>query len=128
MVGVVSCLGGVLWALVQHDLKRLLAYHSIENVGIIALGLGASMLFADAGQREWAAIAFAAALLHVANHAIFKSLLFLGAGAFERAVGSLHLDHLGGLLRRMPWTAGAFLIGRWRSPACRRSTASRPSG
>jgi hydrogenase-4 component B len=110
-VGVVSCLGGVLWALVQHDLKRLLAYHSIENVGIIALGLGASMLFAAAGRREWAAIAFAAALLHVANHAIFKSLLFLGAGAFERAVGSLHLDHLGGLLRRMPWTAGAFLIG-----------------
>ena len=111
VIGVVSCLGGVLWALVQHDLKRLLAYHSIENVGIIALGLGASMLFAAVGERTWAAIAFAAALLHVANHAVFKSLLFLGAGAFERAVGSLDLDHLGGLLRRMPWTAGAFLIG-----------------
>jgi hydrogenase-4 component B len=110
-VGLVSSLGGVLWALVQHDLKRLLAYHSIENVGIIALGLGASLLFADAGQPTWAAIAFAAALLHVANHAIFKALLFLGAGALERAVGSLELDHLGGLLRRMPWTGGAFLIG-----------------
>ncbi len=111
VVGLVSSLGGVLWALVQHDLKRLLAYHSIENVGIIVLGLGASMLFADAGDHTWAAIAFAAALLHVANHATFKALLFLGAGAFERAVGSLDLDHLGGLLRRMPWTGGAFLIG-----------------
>jgi hydrogenase-4 component B len=110
-VGVLSSLGGVLWALVQHDLKRLLAYHSIENVGIIALGLGASMLFARAGNGLWAQLAFAAALLHVANHAIFKSLLFLGAGAFERAVGSLELDQLGGLLRRMPWTGGAFLIG-----------------
>ncbi len=110
-IGLLSCLGGVLWALVQHDLKRLLAYHSIENVGIVALGLGASLLFADAGESLWAAIAFAAALLHVTNHAIFKALLFLGAGAFERAVGGLDLDHLGGLLRRMPWTGGAFLVG-----------------
>jgi hydrogenase-4 component B len=110
-IGAISALGGVLWALVQHDLKRLLAFHSIENVGIIVLALGASFLFTRAGAREWAAIAFAAALLHVANHAIFKSLLFLGAGAFERAVGSLELDHLGGLLRRMPWTGGAFLVG-----------------
>lgn len=110
-LGLLSALGGVLWALVQHDLKRLLAYHSVENVGIIALALGASLLFARAGAREWAAIAFAAALLHVANHAIFKALLFLGAGAFERAVGALELDRLGGLLRRMPWTGGAFLVG-----------------
>jgi hydrogenase-4 component B len=110
-IGLISCLGGVLWALVQHDLKRLLAYHSIENVGIVALGLGASLLFADAGNSTWAAIAFAAALLHVTNHAIFKALLFLGAGALERAVGGLDLDHLGGLLRRMPWTGGAFLVG-----------------
>ncbi|MGA2319230.1 MAG: proton-conducting transporter membrane subunit [Solirubrobacteraceae bacterium] len=110
-IGLMSSLGGVLWALVQHELKRLLAYHSIENVGIIALGLGASLLFADAGNSTWAAIAFAAALLHVANHAIFKALLFLGAGALERAVGSLDLDHLGGLLRRMPWAGGAFLVG-----------------
>jgi hydrogenase-4 component B len=110
-LGALSGLGGVLWALVQHDLKRLLAFHSIENVGIIVLALGASLLFADAGARDWAAIAFAAALLHVANHAIFKALLFLGAGAFERAVGALELDRLGGLLRRMPWTGGAFLVG-----------------
>jgi hydrogenase-4 component B len=111
VVGLLSGLGGVLWALVQQDLKRVLAYSSIENVGIIALGLGASLLFAAARQPTWAAIAFAAALLHIANHAVFKTLLFLGAGAFDRAVGSLHLDHLGGLLRRMPWTGGAFLIG-----------------
>jgi hydrogenase-4 component B len=110
-IGLLSSLGGVVWALVQHELKRLLAYHSIENVGIITLGLGASMLFAAAHEPFWAAVAFAAALLHVANHAIFKALLFLGAGAFERAVGSLDLDHLGGLLRRMPWTGGAFLVG-----------------
>jgi len=110
-IGLLSSLGGVLWALVQHELKRLLAYHSIENVGIITLGLGASLLFADAHEPTWAAIAFAAALLHVANHAIFKALLFLGAGAFQRAVGGLELDHLGGLLRRMPWTGGAFLVG-----------------
>jgi hydrogenase-4 component B len=110
-MGLVSSLGGVLWALVQHDLKRLLAYHSVENVGIIALALGASLLFAATGERTWAAIAFAAALLHTANHAVFKTLLFLCAGAFERAVGSLELDRLGGLLRRMPWTGGAFLIG-----------------
>ncbi len=110
-LGLLSALGGVLYALFQHDLKRLLAFHSIENVGIIALGLGASILFASYGSTTWAAIAFAAALLHTLNHAIFKALLFLGAGAFERAVGSLELDHLGGLLRRMPWTGGAFLIG-----------------
>jgi len=96
---------------VQADLKRVLAYSSVENVGIITLGLGASMLFAEAGADDWAAIAYAAALLHVANHAIFKTLLFLTAGAFERAVGSLALDGLGGLLRRMPWTGMAFLVG-----------------
>jgi hydrogenase-4 component B len=110
-LGLLSSLGGVLYALVQHDLKRLLAFHSIENVGIVALGLGASILFASQGDTTWAAIAFAAALLHILNHAVFKALLFLAAGAFERAVGSLDLDHIGGLLRRMPWTGGAFLVG-----------------
>ncbi len=110
-IGLLSCLGGVLWALVERDLKRLLAYSSIENVGIVTLALGASLLLADAGARTWAAIAFAAALLHIANHATFKALLFLGAGAFQQAVGSLELDRLGGLMRRMPWTGGAFLVG-----------------
>ncbi len=109
--GALSCLGGVLYALMQHELKRLLAFHSIENVGIVALGLGASLMFRDIGQPMWSAIAFAAALLHALNHALFKGLLFLGAGAFSRAVGSLELDRLGGLLRRMPWTGATFALG-----------------
>ena len=110
-VGVLSALGGVVYALFQHDLKRLLALHSIENVGIIMLGLGACLILRARNADAWAAFALGAALLHTVNHAVFKSLLFLGAGAFERAVGSLELDRIGGLLRRMPWTAGAFLVG-----------------
>ncbi len=110
-VGALSCLGGVLYALMQHELKRLLAFHSIENVGIVALGLGSSLVFRDIGQETWSAIAFAAALLHALNHALFKGLLFLGAGAFSRAVGALELDRLGGLLRRMPWTGATFALG-----------------
>lgn len=110
-LGTISALGGVIYALFQHELKRLLAFHSIENVGIIVLGLGASLLFRGRGQDAWADLAFAAALLHILNHAVFKSLLFLGAGAFDRAVHGLELDRLGGLLKRMPWTGGAFLVG-----------------
>jgi hydrogenase-4 component B len=110
-LGAISALGGVVYALFQHDLKRLLALHSIENVGIIVLGLGACLLLRNRGADTWAAFALAAALLHTLNHAVFKALLFLGAGAFERAVGALELDRLGGLLRRMPWTSGAFLVG-----------------
>ena len=110
-LGALSAVGGVVYALFQHDLKRLLAFHSIENVGIIVLGLGACLLLRARGADMWAAFALAAALLHTLNHAVFKSLLFLGAGSFERAVGSLELDRLGGLLRRMPWTGGAFLVG-----------------
>src|SRR6185369_11322085 len=109
--GLLSALGGSLYALTQGDLKRLLAFSSIENVGIVALGLGAALVFASEGDATWAGIAFAAALLHVLNHAVFKTLLFLAAGSFERAVGSLDLDRIGGLLRRMPWTGAAFLIG-----------------
>jgi hydrogenase-4 component B len=110
-LGGLSALGGVVYALFQHDLKRLLAFHSIENVGIIVLGLGASLLFQSRGQPAWAGLAFAAAMLHVLNHAVFKGLLFLGAGAIDRSVHGLDLDRLGGLLRRMPWTGGAFFIG-----------------
>ena len=110
-VGALSAVGGVVYALFQHDLKRLLALHSIENVGIIVLGIGACLVLRARGADTWAAFALAAALLHTLNHAVFKALLFLGAGAFERAVGSLELDRLGGLLRRMPWTGGAFLVG-----------------
>jgi hydrogenase-4 component B len=109
--GLLSALGGVLYALFQHELKRLLAFSSIENVGIVALGLGASLVFAWAGDPTWATIAFAAALLHVVNHALVKACLFLAAGSFERAAGPLDLDRLGGLLRRMPWTGGAFVVG-----------------
>jgi hydrogenase-4 component B len=110
-LGALSSVAGVVYALFQHELKRLLAFHSIENVGIIVLGLGACLLLRARGADAWAAFALAAALLHTVNHALFKSLLFLGAGAFERAVGSLELDRLGGLLRRMPWTGGAFFVG-----------------
>ncbi|HXR28988.1 MAG TPA: proton-conducting transporter membrane subunit [Solirubrobacteraceae bacterium] len=110
-LGALSAVGGVLYALFQHELKRLLAFHSIENVGIIVLGLGASLVFASMGRWQWSAIAFAAALLHTLNHAVFKALLFLAAGSFSAAVGALELDRLGGLLRRMPWTGGAFAVG-----------------
>jgi hydrogenase-4 component B len=110
-LGAVSALGGVLYALFQHELKRLLAFHSIENIGIIVLGLGAALLFRSQGQETWAALAFAAALLHTLNHALFKGLLFLAAGSIDRAVHGLELDKLGGLLRRMPWTGSAFLVG-----------------
>jgi len=110
-IGALSAVAGVVYALFQHELKRLLAFHSIENVGIILLGLGACLVLRARGADTWAALALAAALLHTLNHAIFKALLFLGAGAFERSVGSLDLDRLGGLLRRMPWTGGAFLVG-----------------
>jgi hydrogenase-4 component B len=110
-VGALSAVGGVVYALFQHDLKRLLALHSIENVGIIVLGLGACIVLRGRGADQWAAFALAAALLHTLNHAVFKALLFLGAGVFERAVGPLEIDRLGGLLRRMPWAGGAFLVG-----------------
>ncbi len=110
-LGVLSSLGGVVYALFQHELKRLLAFHSIENIGIIVLGLAAALLFQNQGQPLWAGFAFAAALLHVLNHAVFKSLLFLGAGSIDKAVHGLELDRLGGLLRRMPWTGTGFLIG-----------------
>jgi hydrogenase-4 component B len=106
-LGALSAVGGALYALLQDELKRLLAFSSVENVGIVALGLGASLVL----DGPWAALAFGAALLHTANHAAFKTLLFLGAGAFADAAGRLELDRLGGLLRRMPWTAGAFAVG-----------------
>ena len=109
--GALSAVGGVVYALFQHDLKRLLALHSIENIGIIMLGLGACLVLRARGADVWAAFALAAALLHTLNHAVFKALLFLGAGAFEKAVGALEIDRLGGLLRRMPWTGGAFFVG-----------------
>ena len=110
-VGALSAVGGVMYALFEHDLKRLLALHSIENIGIIVLGIGACLILRARGADQWAAFALGAALLHTINHAVFKALLFMGAGAFERAVGALEIDRLGGLLRRMPWTGACFLVG-----------------
>jgi len=110
-IGLTSGVLGVLFALAQHDLKRLLAYHSVENVGIIALGLGIGLIGVSAATPTLAVIGFAGALLHVVNHAVFKGLLFLGAGAVQHATGTLEIDHLGGLLKRMPWTGATFLVG-----------------
>ncbi|MEI6621755.1 MAG: proton-conducting transporter membrane subunit [Actinomycetes bacterium] len=111
VLGALSALGGILYAIFAQEIKRLLAFSSIENVGIITVGLAAALLLAHAHQEVWASIAFAAALLHTLNHAVFKSLLFLGSGAVQRATRLLDIDHLGGLLRRMPWTAGFFILG-----------------
>lgn len=106
-----SAVGGVLLALQQHDLKRLLAYHSVENIGIIAIGLGLGMIFAHYHYPRLAALGLVAALYHTLNHALFKGLLFMGAGAVMHATRSCDMDKLGGLIRRMPRTAGLFLIG-----------------
>jgi hydrogenase-4 component B len=110
-VGLTSGVLGVLFALAQHDLKRLLAYHSVENIGIIALGIGVGLLGVHYGSAPLAVLGFAGALLHVVNHALFKGLLFLGAGAVLHATGTREMDHLGGLLKRMPWTGALFLVG-----------------
>jgi hydrogenase-4 component B len=110
-VGVISALLGVLYALMEHDLKRLLAYHSIENIGIILIGFGASLMFRSFGYPNLAALALIAGLYHTLNHAIFKCLLFLGAGSVLQATHTRNLEKMGGLIRRMPVTAFFFLIG-----------------
>ena len=112
-LGALSGLLGVAFALAQHDLKRLLAYHSIENIGIILLGLGLGTLGKAPGTRCWLLLGFAGALLHVLNHSLFKGLLFLGAGSVVHATGSRDLERLGGLAQTMPLTAAAFLAGSW---------------
>ncbi len=110
-VGVVSAILGVLYALMEHDLKRLLAFHSIENVGIILIGLGIALIAAGAGAAPLAGLALTAALFHTLNHALFKSVLFLAAGSVQDAVGSRDLNVLGGLARLMPITTLAFAVG-----------------
>ena len=127
-LGAVSALVGILGALFQGELKRLLAFSSIENVGIVLLGLGASLALRAEGNAAWASIAFAAALLHMLNHAVFKALLFLAAGSIEHAVHGLELNRLGGLLRRMPWTGGTFLVAAGASRGSRPSAGSSPNG
>lgn len=110
-LGGVTAVLGVLYALMQHDLKRLLAYHTVENIGIIFIGLGLAMAFRANGYAIGAALALTAALFHVFNHAVFKSLLFFGAGAVLSATGERDMEHLGGLIHRMRISSFAFLIG-----------------
>ena len=110
-LGVASAVLGVAFALGQHDLKRLLAYHSVENIGIILLGLGFALLAAAHGHPLWGQLALAGALLHVWNHGLFKSLLFLGAGSVLHATGTREMSRLGGLWRTLPWTAALFALG-----------------
>ena len=102
---------GVLFAIGQHDIKRLLAYHSVENIGIILLGIGIGIIGAAYGSNVIALFGFAGGLLHVLNHALFKGLLFLGAGSVIRQTGSGEIDNLGGLIKTMPGTALFFLVG-----------------
>lgn len=110
-IGLTSGVLGVLFALAQHDLKRLLAYHSVENIGIITLGIGVGLLGMAVGAPALTVLGLGGGLLHVINHALFKGLLFLGAGSVLHATGTREMDRLGGLIKRMPWTGATFLIG-----------------
>jgi len=109
--GMVSGVLGVVYALGKHDLKKLLAYHSVENIGIILIGAGIGMIGLAVGNTEMASFGFAGSLLHVLNHSLFKSLLFLGAGAVVKNTGVRHIDQLGGIIKRMPVTGSTFLTG-----------------
>lgn len=111
ILAAVSCLVGVIYALMEHDLKRLLAYHSVENIGIIFLGVGLGMFFIRLGMPYLAVFALAAGLYHLVNHAIFKGLLFLCAGSVVKATGTRDIEKLGGLIKMMPHTAACFLMG-----------------
>jgi hydrogenase-4 component B len=111
LAGIGSSVLGVAFALAQHDLKRLLAYHSIENIGIIVTGLGIGVLAQARGEPLLALLGYAGALLHVWNHSLFKSLLFFSAGAAIHSVHTREIDRMGGLAKRMPWTAAAFATG-----------------
>src|SRR6266481_268761 len=110
-IGTISAVLGVLYALMEHDLKRLLAYHSIENIGIILIGLGAALMFLHTNHALLASLALIAALYHTINHAVFKSLLFLGAGAVVHTTHTRNMEEMGGLAKRMPRTALYFLVG-----------------
>ncbi|MFA5113694.1 MAG: proton-conducting transporter membrane subunit [Candidatus Margulisiibacteriota bacterium] len=111
VLATISCLVGVIYALMEHDLKRLLAYHSVENIGIILLGLGLAMVFTRLNLASLAALALIAGLYHLVNHAVFKGLLFLCAGSVQKGTGTLDMEKLGGLIKKMPWTAAFFLVG-----------------
>ena len=110
-LGTVSAVAGVLFAIGQHDLKRLLAYHSIENIGIIVMGIGLATLGRSLGNLPLQLLGMGGALLHVLNHALFKGLLFLGAGSVIHAAGSREINLMGGLAKVLPLTATLFLVG-----------------
>jgi hydrogenase-4 component B len=110
-IGCASALFGIAFALAQSDIKRLLAYCSVENIGIILIGLGLSVLAVRHGQPVWGKAALAGTLLHVLNHCLFKSLLFFGAGSVLHSTGTRNMSRLGGLWRPMPWTAALFAAG-----------------
>jgi NADH:ubiquinone oxidoreductase subunit 5 (subunit L)/multisubunit Na+/H+ antiporter MnhA subunit len=109
--GATTAVIGVMQALMQSDLKRLLAYSTVENVGVVFLGLGLAMAFRANGMSALSSLAMTAALLHVLNHSLFKNLLFLGAGAVLAGSGARNMEQLGGLIHRMPNTAVVFLVG-----------------
>ncbi|QPK65614.1 hydrogenase 4 subunit B [Methylomonas sp. LL1] len=111
ILGTVSALGGILYAMMQSNLKRLLAYSSVENIGIIFMVLGLAMIFMANGHPQLAALGFLAALFHAFNHALFKNLLFLGAGILQHQIHDLNIDSMGGLIKRMPHTSFLFLVG-----------------
>jgi len=111
ILGTVSALGGILYAMMQTNLKRLLAYSSVENIGIILMVLGLSMIFMANGHPQLAALGLLAALFHAFNHALFKNLLFLGAGIIHHQTHQLNIDMMGGLIKKMPKTSMLFLIG-----------------
>ncbi|MGA7578294.1 MAG: proton-conducting transporter membrane subunit [Desulfobaccales bacterium] len=111
IVGTITALVGILYATIRNDLKEMLAHSSIENMGIITAGLGAGFIFRASGMPVLAGIAFIAAFYHLLNHALYKALLFLGAGAVDYGAGERHMDRLGGLIRIMPWTSFFFLAG-----------------
>lgn len=110
-VGTLTGIAGIAFALSQHDLKRLLAYSSVENMGIIAMGLGLALLGRATGRNDWMVLGLAGALLHVWNHALFKSLLFLVAGTVIHAAGTRAMDRLGGLAKRMPRVTALYVVG-----------------
>lgn len=109
--GSTSAIIGVLYAVVEHDIKRALAFHSIENIGIILIGLGLSVVFASFGLVAFSVLALVASMYHTINHAVFKGLLFMGAGSVVYATHTRNVEDLGGLIKQMPWTALLFLIG-----------------
>ena len=111
VIGSVSALIGILYATIQAEMKRLLAHSTIENMGIVAAGVGAAMVFLATDHRVAAGIALIAAFYHLVNHSVYKALLFIGTGAVEAGAGTRDLDRLGGIVRRMPWTSAFFLVG-----------------